>query len=76
MRCVYLVDRGHPQYAGRLSLDEQFHLVRQGHGQSGANRDYVLETVKSLEALGCRDPDLHRLAERLKAGHEPPPAGE
>jgi glutathione-specific gamma-glutamylcyclotransferase len=73
---VYLVDRGHPQYAGRLSLDEQIHLVRQGYGQSGADRDYVLETVKSLEALGCRDPDLHRLAERLKSGHEPPPAGE
>src|ERR1700681_4000226 len=34
----YMVDRGHPQYAGRLSLDEQLHHVRQGFGQSGANR--------------------------------------
>jgi glutathione-specific gamma-glutamylcyclotransferase len=61
----YMVDRSHPQYAGRLDLATQLHLVRQGHGQSGANRDYVLATVKELEALGFRDRDLHLLAERL-----------
>src|SRR5262249_19607475 len=40
----YMVDRGHVQYAGRLTLDQQLHHVRQGHGQSGANRDYVIAT--------------------------------
>ena len=68
---LYCVDRGHVQYAGRLTLDEQLHLVRQGHGRSGINRDYVLATVEALEALGCRDRDLHLLAERLKGGHQP-----
>ncbi|MCC7347294.1 MAG: gamma-glutamylcyclotransferase, partial [Variibacter sp.] len=52
------------------SLDEQLHLVRQGHGRSGINRDYVLETVRALEALGVRDRDLHLLAERLRGAHE------
>jgi cation transport protein ChaC len=66
----YMVDRGHPQYAGRLDLATQLHLVRQGHGQSGANRDYVLATVHALEALGLRDRDLHLLAERLRGPHE------
>lgn len=65
----YVVDRGHPQYAGRLTLEEQLHFIRQGHGKSGANRDYVLATVKALEALGCRDRDLHLLAERLHGVH-------
>ncbi len=64
---TYVVDRGHAQYAGKLSLDERLHLIRQGHGRSGQNRDYVLATVAELEALGCRDPELHALAERLKA---------
>src|SRR6266581_4946583 len=41
---AYIVDRGHVQYAGRLSLAEQLRHVRQGHGKSGANRDYVLAT--------------------------------
>ncbi len=66
---VYVVDRSHAQYAGRLGADEQLHLVRQGHGHSGANRDYVLATVRELEAQGCRDAGLHLLAERLK-GHD------
>jgi glutathione-specific gamma-glutamylcyclotransferase len=61
----FTVDRGHVQYAGRLSLTELVHHVRQGHGSSGANRDYVLEAVQALEALGYRETELHLLAERL-----------
>ncbi len=67
---VFLVDRSHPQYAGQLDLERQLHLVRQGHGRSGANRDYVLSTVAEIEAQGCHDPGLHLLAERLRGGHE------
>ena len=67
---VYMVDRGHPQYAGRLDLEQQLHHVRQGHGSSGANRDYVLATVSEIEAQGFRDAGLHLLAERLKGAHE------
>jgi glutathione-specific gamma-glutamylcyclotransferase len=64
---VYMVDRSHPQYAGRLDLERQLHLVRQGHGRSGANLDYVFATVAEIEAQGCRDAGLHRLVERLRA---------
>jgi cation transport protein ChaC len=66
----YVVDRGHAQYAGRLSLDQQLHHVRQGHGRSGANRDYVIATVAALEEMGIRETELHLLAERLKGIHE------
>jgi cation transport protein ChaC len=59
---AYVVDRGHVQYAGRLSLAAQLRFVQQGHGRSGNNRDYVLSTVKSIEAQGFRDAQLHRLA--------------
>ena len=72
----YVVDHGHPQYAGRLPIAQQLHLVRQGHGSSGVNRDYVLETVAALEALGYRDPELHLLAERLKGTHDTQLAAE
>ena len=67
---VYMIDRGHRQYAGRLDLAAQLHLVRQGHGRSGPNREYVLSTVHALEALGLYDRDLHLLAEKLCGGHE------
>lgn len=59
---AYVVDRGHVQYAGRLSMADQLRHVRQGHGQSGANRDYVLSTVKAIEAEGFQDTPLHRLS--------------
>ena len=67
----YIVDRSHVQYAGRLTLAESLHHVRQGHGKSGPNKDYVVETVRALEALGYREGELHLLAERL--GGSPPP---
>jgi glutathione-specific gamma-glutamylcyclotransferase len=67
---VYLVDRSHPQYAGRLDIERQLHLVRQGHGRSGANRDYVLSTVAEIEAQGCHDAALHLLAQRLRGAHD------
>src|SRR5262249_5316343 len=59
----YMVDRSHPQYAGRLTLEQQLHHVRHGHGKSGNNRDYVIATVAAMEALGLRENDLHLLAE-------------
>jgi cation transport protein ChaC len=62
---AYVVDRGHVQYAGRLSPAEQLRHVQQGHGQSGANRDYVIATVKAIEAEGFRDRSLHQLAMML-----------
>jgi cation transport protein ChaC len=66
----YMVDRGHQQYAGRLTVAEQLHYIRQGHGNSGPCRDYVLAAVKEIEDQGFRDAELHKLAERLKGAHE------
>jgi cation transport protein ChaC len=64
---TYVVDRRHPQYAGKLPLEEQLHYVLQGEGQSGRNPDYVLSTAAHLRELGFHDPALSWLAERLKA---------
>jgi glutathione-specific gamma-glutamylcyclotransferase len=66
---TYVVDRSHVQYAGRLALKEQLRIVQQGHGRSGNNRDYVLSTVRAIEAQGFRDGQLHQLALML---HEEP----
>jgi cation transport protein ChaC len=66
MALVYVVDRSHPHYAGRVDLERQVRLVRQGHGRSGANRDYILSTVSEIEAQGCGNSSLHVLAERLR----------
>jgi glutathione-specific gamma-glutamylcyclotransferase len=69
MALVFVADRRHPQYAGRLDVESQFDIVRQSHGRSGPNRDYVLHTMAEIEAQGCRDPGLHVLARRLIGGN-------
>jgi cation transport protein ChaC len=59
---MFVVDRNHPQYAGRLDHAALMRLVLQGHGQSGSCRDYVLNTVAHLRELGIHDRPLERLA--------------
>ena len=62
---TYIVDRSHEQYAGQLSLNEQFRLVSSSHGQSGPNRDYIISTSQHLEQLGIVDQDIQALANKL-----------
>lgn len=62
---AFLVDERHVQYAGRLELAEQARLVRSGHGESGPNPEYVLETASHLKAMGIRDHYLDELVEVL-----------
>jgi cation transport protein ChaC len=62
---TYLVDEAHVQYAGRLDIAQQVRLVRRGHGNSGANTEYVLNTAAHLLQLGIRDRALEQLARAL-----------
>jgi cation transport protein ChaC len=61
----YVVDRRHPQYAGRLSIETQARLVRAAVGRSGSNIDYVLNTVRHLEEAGIHDVELMALTVHL-----------
>ncbi len=66
--CVaYVVDRAHPQYAGRLPASDVLKLVAQGHGVSGANVDYVRFTHDHLVAAGVMDPTLSLIVQHLPA---------
>jgi cation transport regulator ChaC len=58
---TYTVERCHPSYTGRLPLAAQAMIVRGARGRSGANLDYLINTVRHLEALGIRERGLERL---------------
>jgi glutathione-specific gamma-glutamylcyclotransferase len=64
---IFLVDRGHVQYAGRLTETEQVRLILQGRGRSGDNVSYLLNTVAHLDEAGFRDGPLHRLRDLVLA---------
>jgi len=61
----YVVDRGHPQYAGRLDVTDAAMRVAGAIGQSGPNVEYVANTVSHLRALGIRDHWLEAVSERI-----------
>ncbi|MBI4923746.1 MAG: gamma-glutamylcyclotransferase [Devosia nanyangense] len=67
---AYLVDETHPQFAGRLDLDEQVRLVAGGHGESGRNTEYVRNTAEHLLALGIRDRMLMEIVGALEGSEE------
>ena len=58
----YVVDRSHAQYAGAVPVEKAAEIVRRGHGQSGPNRDYVLNTVRQLNEMKIEDVALEALA--------------
>lgn len=62
---TFTVDRKHRQYAGRLPFTKALGVVRDAQGKSGPNREYVLETARTLHDLSVRDATLQRLATSL-----------
>ncbi|MCB1387510.1 MAG: gamma-glutamylcyclotransferase [Nitratireductor sp.] len=62
---TYVVDRDHQQYAAPQAPEILVSTVGGAVGKSGENRDYVKNTVASLEGLGIRDHALERIADRL-----------
>lgn len=64
---IYAVDHAHPQYAGVLSLADQAAIIARSAGPMGTNRDYLMQTVEHLAALGLRDAELEALAAQVRA---------
>lgn len=63
---TFIVDRTHPQYAGKLTPEAAAATVRHAVGHSGANADYVASTVGHLDQLGIPDSPLHRVHALLR----------
>ncbi|HEX7967006.1 MAG TPA: gamma-glutamylcyclotransferase, partial [Stellaceae bacterium] len=58
---VFVVDRAHASYAGRLPTEAAARLILQGIGGSGSCRQYLENTVRELRKLGLVDGPIHRL---------------
>ena len=64
----YVADRRHPQYSGRLEIEDAAAIIRAGHGERGANVDYLANTVRQLDALRIADRGLKRLWAAVERG--------
>lgn len=63
---IYVADRHHQQYAGRLDPDEAAHHVCGAVGKMGPNEDYVLNTADHVKELGIRDSWLDAVATEIR----------
>ncbi|RFC64974.1 gamma-glutamylcyclotransferase [Fulvimarina endophytica] len=63
---TYVVDRGHPQYGGKIAAEDAARIVMTAHGRSGPNVEYVTNALTEIHALGLRDPWLETVAAHLK----------
>jgi glutathione-specific gamma-glutamylcyclotransferase len=59
---TYIANRACRNYCGRLASAEAAAVIAAGHGAMGSNRDYLLNTVEHLRAVGVRDRGLERIA--------------
>ena len=68
---AFAMDRNHPQYVGRISLEAVADALATAVGMWGSMAEYLYHTVENLEALGIHDRQLWRLqemvAERIEA---------
>ncbi|MDY8108464.1 gamma-glutamylcyclotransferase [Fulvimarina sp. 2208YS6-2-32] len=63
---TYVVDRGHQQYAGKISVEAAARIVMNAHGRSGPNVDYVTNALTEIHRMGLRDQWLESVAAHLR----------
>ena len=63
---TYTADRRHEQYVAGLTVETAASIVAGAHGRSGANVDYVQNTVNHLKELGIRDHWMEAVAGRMR----------
>ena len=62
----FLSDVAHPQWAGRLTFEDQARLIAGSRGLSGRNIDYLRDLVEHLRHDGVRDRGMERLLARVE----------
>lgn len=67
MALTFLANRRHDGYAGRLEIDAAAEIIAGCCGERGPNVDYLVNTLRHLDALGVHDHHLRRLLAAVRA---------
>lgn len=59
----FVADCVHPQYAGKLSLEDEIRIIKTASGKGGTNAEYFLKTIEGLKKYDIRDPYMQKLLE-------------
>lgn len=64
---AFVIDPGHPQYAGALEPGDRVRLIATAAGELGSCHEYLASTVAALRAHGFRDEGLSELLAAVRA---------
>lgn len=67
---TYVADRRHTQYAGSLTAQDAAAIVATARGESGANVDYVANTLEHLRNMRVRDQALEHVTDLVRQNIE------
>jgi len=62
----FVADERHAHFAGGLPVEKQLEMVRRAQGDTGSNRDYVVNTMQHLGELGLVDEHLANICALLR----------
>ena len=65
---AFVVDTGHPQFAGSLSDERIASIVSRSRGRGGRNLDYFVCSLDHLEEMGVCTRRYRNIRRRLRAG--------
>jgi len=63
---TFVVNRGHPRYAGRLPQERVAQLLAHARGPLGESREYLEQTVAELARHGAKDGAMHALLRAVR----------
>jgi cation transport protein ChaC len=64
---TFLANRAHEGYAGKLDPEHCATIIAECCGERGPNVDYLVNTLRHLDALGVHDQQIHRLLAKVRA---------
>jgi cation transport protein ChaC len=62
---TFVADPTHSLYAGDLGIERSATIIMRARGATGLNREYLINTVRQIEAEGFVDRKLHALLARV-----------
>ncbi len=63
---TFVADPTHCQYAGDLGCTHAAEIIMAAEGRGGLNRDYLINLIDHLEAMGIVEPELHALLAEIQ----------
>jgi len=63
---TFVANRAHTGYAGRMASGDAARIIAMCCGERGPNVDYLVNTLRHLDALGVHDHHLHQLLELVR----------